>query len=67
MQLQNGRRDQEKLTKKGMFDPHALTISGHSPCRDVGCLLALAGQYKLPTRLSLGLPSVIMSLHETTV
>ena len=39
---------------------NALPISGCSPCRDVGCLLALAGQYKPPTRLPfLGLPSVI--------
>ena len=34
------------VTKKGKLGLHALPISSHSPCRDIGCLLALAGQYK---------------------
>ena len=38
-----------------------------SPHRDLGCLLALAGQYRPPTRLPfLGLPSGITRHHETT-
>ena len=53
-------RDQEKVTEKGKFGPHTLPISGRSPCRDTGCLLALAGRYKPLTRLPFwGLPSVI--------
>ena len=48
------------MTKKAKFSPLALPISGCSPHRDVGCLLALAGLYKPPTRLPFwGLPSVI--------
>ena len=39
-------RDQEKVTEKGKFGPHTLLISGRSPGKDVGCLLALAGQLK---------------------
>ena len=36
------------------------------PSRDLGCLLALAGRYKHPTRLPfLGLPSVIMRYRKT--
>ena len=55
------------MTKKGKVVPHALPISGCSPCRDVGCLLALVGQYKPPKRLPfLGLPPVILRHHETT-
>ena len=46
MQLRNGQRDQEKVTKKGKFSPHASPISGRPPRRDVGCLLALAGRYE---------------------
>ena len=67
MQLQNGQRDQEKVTENGKFGPHALHISGHSPRRDVWCLLALAGRYKPLTRFPfLGLPSVITQHCETT-
>ena len=48
------------MTEKGKFSPHTLPISGRPPRRDIGCLLALAGQYKPPTRLPfLELPSVI--------
>ena len=48
------------------FSSHVLPISGHSPHRDIGCLLALASRYKPPTRRPfLGLPSVIMRHHET--
>ena len=48
------------MSKKAKFSPLALPISGCSPHRDVGCLLALAGLYKPPTRLPFwGLPSVI--------
>ena len=66
MQLQNGQRAQEKVTKKRKFSPHALPTSGCSPSRDLGYLLTLAGQYKPLTRLPfLGLPSVIMRHHET--
>ena len=54
------------MTEKGKFSPHALPISGHSPRRDIGCILELAGRYKPLTRLTLGLPSVIMNHHETT-
>ena len=36
---------QESLTKKGEIAPHTLSISGCSLRRDVGCLLALAGQH----------------------
>ena len=43
MQLWNSQRDQEKLTKKGKFSPHASPTSSHSPRKDVGYLLALAG------------------------
>ena len=35
----------ESLTKKGEFSPHTLLISGCSPLRGVGCLLALAVRY----------------------
>ena len=67
MQLWNRQRDQEKLTKKGKFSPQASPTSGHSPRKDVGYLLALAGGYKPPTRLPFwGLPSVIMRHHEVT-
>ena len=59
-------RDQEKVTEKGKFSPHALRISGHSPRRDIGYILELAGYYKPLKRLTLGLPSVIMNHHETT-
>ena len=34
------------MTEKGKFSPHALPVSGRSPSRDLGCLLALAGRYK---------------------
>ena len=54
MQLQNCQRDQEKLTEKGKFGPHASPISGRSLCRDIGCLLALAGWYKPLIRLAFG-------------
>ena len=47
------------------FSPHALSISGRSPCWDVGCLLALAGQCKSPTRLPL-LGPCLQSLRGTT-
>ena len=48
------------MTKQGKFTPPASPISGRPPRRDIGCLLALAGQYKPPTRLPfLELPSVI--------
>ena len=61
----NGQRNQEKV-KKGKFSSHASPVSGHSPRRDIGCLLALAGRYKPLTRLPfLGLPSVIMRHIET--
>ena len=54
------------MTEKGKFVLHALPISGCSPRRDVGCLLALAGRYKPPTRFPfLGLPSVITKHCET--
>ena len=60
-------KDQEKVTEKGMFGPHASPFSGRFPRRNVGCLLALASQYKPPTTLPfLGLPSVIIRHHETT-
>ena len=53
MQFWNGQRDQEKLTEKGKFSTHS-PMSGHSPRRGFGCLLASAGQYfKPPTRLAL--------------
>ena len=67
MQLPNGQRDQERITEKGKLGPHALPIPGHSPLREVGCLLALAGWYKPRTRLPFwGLPSVITRHLETT-
>ena len=54
------------MAEKGKFGPHALPVSGRSISRDLGCLLALAGRYKPPTRLpSLGLPSVITRHCET--
>ena len=31
------------LTEKGKLGPHTSPISGHSPLRDIGCLLALVG------------------------
>ena len=34
------------MTEKGEFGPHALPISGLFLEGDIGCLLALAGQYK---------------------
>ena len=56
----------ESLAEKGEFSPRASSVSGCSPRREVGCLLALAGWYKLPTRLPfLGLPSVITRHLET--
>ena len=59
MQLQNGQRDQEKVTKKGKFGPYVSPISGRSLRRDV--VETLAGGSKPPTRLPFwGLPSVIM-------
>ena len=39
----------KSLTEKGEFGPQALPISGQFPKGDIGCLLALAGQYKPPT------------------
>ena len=39
-------KSQEKMTEKGKFSPHASPISDCSPCRDIGCLLALAGRLK---------------------
>ena len=36
----------EDLTEKGEFGPHALPISGPFLEGDIGCLLALTGQYK---------------------
>ena len=39
----------KSLTKRGEFGPQALPISGQFPKGDIGCLLALAGQYKPPT------------------
>ena len=53
MQLQNGQRDQEKLTEKGKFGLHASPISGPSPRRDVGHLLALGGHYINPDKASI--------------
>ena len=50
MQLWNDQREQEKVTEKGKFGPHAFPISDRSPSRDLGCLLALAGQYKPMSR-----------------
>ena len=55
----------EKVTEERKFGPHTSLISGLSPCRNFGCLLALAGRYKPPTRLPLGLPLVIMRHHKT--
>ena len=34
------------MAKKGKLNPHASPTSGHSLCRDIGCLLALTSQYK---------------------
>ena len=56
----------KRWSRKVKFGPHALSISGLSPCREVGCLLALAGWYKPPTRLPFWLPSVIMKHCQTT-
>ena len=56
------------MTLKGKLCPHALPISGCSPCKDVGCLLALAGQYKYKPLIRFpfgGLPSVITRNRET--
>ena len=39
----------KSLTEKGEFGPHTLPISGQFPTRDIGCLLALAGQYNALT------------------
>ena len=39
----------ESLTEKGEFSPQALPVSGCSPHKEAGCLLALAGQYNPPT------------------
>ena len=47
MQLQNGQRDQEKVTKKGKFGPYVSPISGRSLRRDV--VETLAGGSKPPT------------------
>ena len=56
----------ESLTEKGEFSPQALPVSGCSPHKEAGCLLALAGQYKPLTGLPFwGLPSVIMRHLET--
>ena len=56
----------KKMTKKEKFSPHALPISGPSPCRDVGYLLILGGQYKSLARLPfLGLPSAVMKHRKT--
>ena len=41
------------MTMRGKFSSHALPISGHSTYRDTGCLLALAGWYKPPSKASL--------------
>ena len=51
MQLWNDQREQEKVTEKGKFGPHAPPICGCFPCRDVGCLSALADCYK-PLKVS---------------
>ena len=54
------------MTKKGKLSPHTSPISGHSPRRDIRCLLALAGWYNPLARLPFGgLPSVIMRHCET--
>ena len=53
MQLWNSQRDQEKLTKKGKFGPHTSPISGPSPHRDGGCLLALGCRYINPDKASI--------------
>ena len=56
------------MTEKGKFCPHASPISGCSSRRDVGCLLALAGQYKYKPLMRFpfwGLPSVITRHCET--
>ena len=59
-------KDQEKVTEKGKFGPHASPISGRSSRRDIGRLLALASQYKPLTKLPIwGQPSVISRHLET--
>ena len=46
------------MTEKGNFSPHALPISVRSPLRGI---MKLSGRYKPLTRLTLGLPSVIIN------
>ena len=56
----------KRWPRKVKFSPHASSVSGRSPYRDVGCLLALAGRCGFLTRLPFGgLPSVIMRHHKT--
>ena len=58
--------NQEKVTEKGKFGPHASPISGRFSCRDIGYLLALASWYKPLTKLPiLRQPSVITRHLET--
>ena len=55
------------MNEKRKFSSHASPISGHSPRRDTGCLLALAGWYKPLPRLPFwGLSSVITRHLETS-